>query len=127
MSFWDILWLLVWSFFLVSYLMVLFNILGDLFRDHGLSGGAKALWVVFLLVVPAIAAIVYLIARGEGMAGRARAQARADEEAARTYIREAAGARTPAEEIATAKSLLDSGVISSEEFDTIKARALSAT
>ncbi|GAA3548128.1 PLDc N-terminal domain-containing protein [Nocardioides daeguensis] len=123
MSFWDILWLLVWSFFFVSYLMVLFNILGDLFRDHELSGGMKAVWVVFLLVLPAITAIVYLVARGKGMAGRAIAQAQRNEEAARAYIRDAAG-RTPAEEIATAKSLLDAGTIGQDEFDLLKARAL---
>ncbi|MBV6729781.1 PLDc N-terminal domain-containing protein [Nocardioides daeguensis] len=122
-SFWDILWLLVWSFFFVSYLMVLFNILGDLFRDHELSGGMKAVWVVFLLVLPAITAIVYLVARGKGMAGRAIAQAQRNEEAARAYIRDAAG-RTPAEEIATAKSLLDAGTIGQDEFDLLKARAL---
>lgn len=123
MSFWDILWLLVWSFFLVSYLMVLFNILGDLFRDRELSGGMKAVWVVLLLVLPAITAIVYLVARGKGMAGRAIAQAQQNEEATRAYIRDAAG-RMPAEEIATAKSLLDSGTIGRDEFDLLKARAL---
>ena len=123
-SFWDILWLLVWSFFFLSYLLVLFNILGDLFRDHELSGVKKALWVVFLLLLPAITAIVYLVVRGKGMAGRAVAQAQQHEEAARAYIREAAGTRSPAEEIANAKALLDSGAISQDEFELLKSRTL---
>lgn len=126
MSFWDILWLLIWSFFFLSYLMVLFNILGDLFRDAETSGGKKAIWVVFLLVVPAVTAIIYLVVRGKGMASRAMAQVQRNEEAARSYIRDAAGARTPAEEIATARELLEKGAISQEEYDSLKARALGA-
>src|SRR5215203_2814491 len=69
-SFWDFFWLLVWTFFFVMYLMVLFQIIADLFRDRDLSGGWKALWVIFLIIFPFIAAIIYLIARGRGMAER---------------------------------------------------------
>ena len=70
MGFWDFLWLLVWTFFFVMYLMVLFQIIGDLFRDHGMSGWLKAVWIIALLLVPFLSALIYLIARGRGMAER---------------------------------------------------------
>lgn len=124
MSFWDVLWLLIWSFFFISYLMVLFNIIGDLLRDPETSGGKKALWVVLLLVVPAITALVYLVVRGKGMAERGRAQAEQVEQATRAYIRDAAGASSPAADIEAAKRLLDQGAITADEFAVLKARAL---
>ena len=124
MSFWDILWLLVWSFFFISYLMVLFHVITDVFSDPSSSGWVKALWVVLLLVVPAITALVYLIIRGKDMTQRTVARAARSEQATREYIRDAAGTRNPAEEIASAKRLLDEGVIAQDEFETLKARAL---
>lgn len=124
MSFWDILWLLIWSFFFISYLMVLFNIIGDLFRDPDTSGGAKAVWIVALLLLPAITAIVYLVVRGKDMAARAAAQAQQAEAATRAYIRDAAGGSTPADQIAAAKRLLDEGAIQQDEFELLKAQAL---
>ena len=71
MDFWSFFWLLVWSFFFVAYLMMLFQIFGDLFRDKELGGFAKVLWVVVLFVVPLLSALVYIIVRGRGMAERA--------------------------------------------------------
>ena len=111
MNFWDSLWLLIWTFFFISYLFVLFNIIGDLLRDSETSGIKKAIWVVFLLALPALTALTYLIVRGKGMSERAVAQVQRNQDATRAYIRDAAGARTPAEEIATAKELLDAGTI----------------
>ena len=70
MDFWDFFWLLVWSFFFVCYLMVLFQVIGDLFRDKDLSGWWKALWIIFLIIFPFLALLIYLIARGRGMAER---------------------------------------------------------
>ena len=70
MEFWDFFWLLIWSFFFVMYLMVLFHIFGDLFRDRELSGGAKALWTIGLILVPFLVMLIYLIVRGRGMAER---------------------------------------------------------
>ncbi len=124
MNFWDSLWLLIWTFFFISYLFVLFNIIGDLLRDSETSGIKKAIWVVFLLALPALTALTYLIVRGKGMSERAVAQVQRNQDATRAYIRDAAGARTPAEEIATAKELLDAGTIKQDEFDMLKARAL---
>ncbi|NKZ11861.1 SHOCT domain-containing protein [Mycolicibacterium septicum DSM 44393] len=124
-STWDFLWHFLIIFAWIAYLLVLFQILTDLFwRDHKTSGWIKAVWVVFLIVFPWLTAIVYLIARGKGMSERAQAAALAAKQDTDAYIREAAG-RSPAQEIADAKALLDAGTISQAEFDGLKAKALS--
>lgn len=126
MSFWALIWDAIWWFItifvFVAYLMALFTIITDLFRDRKLGGFAKAVWFVFLIFVPFITAIVYLIARGGGMAERAQAQARQFQEAQEDYIRQVAGGK--AAEIAAAKRLLDEGAITQDEFDKLKAQAL---
>ncbi|MEU6190691.1 SHOCT domain-containing protein [Nocardia sp. NPDC047038] len=122
-SFWDYVWYTILVFAFVAYLIVLFQILVDLFRDHSVSGIAKAVWVIALVVFPYLAALVYLVVRGRGMALRAQhAQAEA-KQATDQYIREVAG-RSPAESIADAKALLDSGAITVAEFEQLKAQAL---
>jgi hypothetical protein len=116
----------MFEFFLfVIWFWLLLTIFTDLFRDHELSGGVKALWVIFVVLVPYIGILVYLIARGHGMADRAaRAQARAQEQM-NAQIRAVAGTTaSPTDQIAQAKSLLDSGTIDQAEFDRLKARAL---
>jgi ABC-type multidrug transport system fused ATPase/permease subunit len=126
-SFWDFFWLLVWTFFFVMYLMVLFQIIADLFRDRDLSGGWKALWVIFLIIFPFLAALVYLIARGRGMAERHMAAARSAQAATDQYIKSVATqSSSPADQIASAKSLLDSGAITQQEFEQLKAKALAS-
>lgn len=124
-STWDFLWHFLIIFAWIAYLLVLFQILTDLFwRDHKTSGFAKAIWVILLIVFPWLTALVYLISRGNGMAERAREAAAAAKKQTDDYIREAAG-RSPAEEIAHAKELLDAGTISQSEFDALKTKALS--
>jgi hypothetical protein len=124
-STWDFLWHFLIIFAWIAYLLVLFQILTDLFwRDHKTSGWIKAVWVIFLIVVPWLTALVYLIARGQGMTERARAAALQAKQETDQYIREAAG-RSPAQEIEHAKQLLDSGAISQSEYDSLKAKALS--
>ena len=124
-STWDFLWHFLIIFAWIAYLLVLFQILVDLFwRDHKTSGWVKAVWVVFLILVPWLTALVYLIARGKGMTERAQAAALEAKKETDDYIRQAAG-RSPAEEIAHAKELLDAGTISQPEFDSLKAKALS--
>jgi uncharacterized membrane protein YhaH (DUF805 family) len=120
MSFWDIIWFIIVSFAFVAYLMVLFSILTDLFRDRDTNGFVKALWIIFLIFVPFLTALIYLIARGGGMAERSMAAVR-DQEA---YIQRVASAGDPTAQIARAQELLASGTISQAEFDTIKAKAL---
>ena len=124
-STWDFLWHFLIIFAWIAYLLVLFQILTDLFwRDHKTSGWVKAVWVIFLIALPWLTALVYLIARGKGMSERAQAAALAAKQDTDAYIREAAG-RSPAQEIADAKALLDAGTISQAEFDGLKAKALS--
>ena len=122
-NFWDILWTAFVIFAFVAYLMILFTIVTDLFRDRALSGWFKALWFIFLVWVPYLAAFIYLIARGRGMAERQQEAAATSRQAASAYVRELAGTG-PAPEIAQAKALLDAGTIDQSEFDALKKRAL---
>lgn len=124
MSFGDFFWLLIWSFVFVFYLMILFQIIGDLFRDKDLSGWWKALWVIALIIVPWLSALIYLIARGKGMAERRAGEMRQVQAQTDSYIQQVAGGSNPAEQIATAKGLLDDGTITQAEFDRLKATAL---
>ncbi|MFZ1118193.1 MAG: SHOCT domain-containing protein [Propionibacteriaceae bacterium] len=126
MSFSDFFWLLIWSFFLVCYLMVLFQIIGDLFRDKDLSGWWKALWIIFLIIFPFLAALIYLIARGRGMAERQAGAVQNAQAATDQYIQSVASRGNPAEQIASAKTLLDNGTISPDEFDKLKQKALAS-
>ncbi len=123
-SFWDFFWLLVWSFFFVAFLMALFQIIVDLFRDQELSGWFKALWLIFILFLPILGALVYLIVRGNDMAKRQMRDATEAKQATDAYIQSVATQSNPAEQIAKAKGLLDSGAISQAEFDALKAKAL---
>jgi len=125
-SFWDWFWLLIWTFVFVSYLMVLFQIIIDLFRDKDLSGWWKALWIIFLIVFPFLAALVYLIARGKGMAERRAGEMQQAQAATDQYIQSVATSGNPADQIASAKALLDSGAINQEEFDKLKQKALAS-
>jgi hypothetical protein len=108
--------------------MVLFHILGDLFRDHTLSAVTKTLWVLFLVFLPFLAALVYLLTRGKGMAERAAARQQQAQEQFDGYVRSVAttgdATASPAEQIARAKELLDAGTIDRAEFDRLKAKAL---
>ena len=119
---------MLWFFFLFIWIMILVHILSDLFRDHTLSGGAKTLWVLFLVFLPFLAALVYLLTRGKGMAERAAARQQQAQEQFDGYVRSVAtpgdAAASPAEQIARAKELLDAGTIDQAEFDRLKAKAL---
>jgi hypothetical protein len=121
-GFWSYVWYLLWIFLFLAYLIVLFQILSDLFRDRHLNGWWKALWVVLLIFLPMITALVYLIARGRGMAERNLAAAQDAKSATDDYIKTVAG--SPADHIASAKRLLDDGTITPEEFEALKAKAL---
>jgi len=121
-SFFDVIMLMIPTFVLVTYLIILFQIVVDLFRDTELGGGSKVLWMIGLMFLPILTAVIYIIARGKGMADRQRAtmqRAKSDTDA---YIREVAG-KSPAEQIADAKTLLDAGTINADEFAKLKAKA----
>lgn len=123
-SFGDLIWWFLSIFVLFAYIMAVFSVISDLFRDHTLNGWWKAVWVVFLIFVPFLTVLIYLIARGRGMSERSAAQVKQFKEAQDAYIQQVAGS-TPTDEIARAKELLDAGSITEAEFQQLKARALS--
>nr|WP_100350290.1 SHOCT domain-containing protein [Luteimicrobium subarcticum] len=110
-------------FFFVAYLFLLFYIISDLFRDRETNGWVKAIWIVFLIFIPFLTALVYILARGNGMAQRQQAAVVEAKQATDSYIRSVSGA-SPADQIAQAKELLDSGAIDQAEFEKLKASAL---
>ena len=122
-----LLWTL-WIFLFVAYLFVLFRIITDIFRDKELGGFAKAIWLIALLFLPLITALVYLIARGKGMAQRdveAMEEYRAAQvEYTKDLMKDASKPASAADQIAQAKALLESGAINEEEFEKLKAKAL---
>jgi len=125
-DFWQYFWLIVAMFVFIAFLMVLFSIFADIFRDHELGGWGKGIWSLVIIIVPIFGALVYLIARGSGMSQRSMKQAEDYQAAQAEYIRgvAATAATTPSEQVAQAKQLLDSGAITQQEFDSIKAKAV---
>lgn len=124
MDFWDVVWLIFISFAFIAYLMVMFTIITDLFRDHETSGLAKAVWIVALILLPLLTSLVYLVTRGHGMTERANREAERTERQQEAYIKEVAGKATPADQIARAKEMLDAGAISQGEYNRLKDKAL---
>jgi hypothetical protein len=122
-SFWEWFWIAFLTFAFVAYLFAMFTIIVDLFRDKTVSGWMKAVWFIFLILFPVLTALVYLIARGGGMAERQMKDAQAVKEAQDSYIRDVAGS-SPADQIAKAKELHNSGAITDEEYEALKAKAL---
>ena len=124
-TFTDVILWALWVFFLFLWLMILFYILSDLFRDHEMDGIAKAIWIIALIFFTPITALVYLIVRGRGMTERSiKAQKEAQAQFADYVQSVGGGSSTPAAQIAHAKELLDSGAITQAEFDQLKAKAL---
>lgn len=126
MSFWDFLLWMLYFYLLVLCIAIFIRIFIDIFRDHSLNGWAKAGWVILLVILPFLGALIYLIARGRSMASRQMADAQAAASVQADYIRDVAGTPSPTAEIERAHSLLASGAITQQEFDSIKAKALAA-
>ncbi|MDL9979225.1 SHOCT domain-containing protein [Microbacterium candidum] len=119
--------LALFEFFLFfAWFMCLFWIFGDIFRSKDMGGGAKTIWVIFVILIPWLGILVYLIARGGGMQKRQLEQAQEMQAAQAEYIKSvsASSSTSAADQIASAKSLLDSGAITQEEFETLKSKAL---
>jgi len=114
----------LWIFVLFAFLMVLFYIFSDIFRDHSMGGFAKAIWIILLILMPPLTSLVYLIARGKGMQERTLAAAEEIKKQQDAYIKNVAGDTDPAEQIAKAKQLHDQGIITDEEFAQLKSKAL---
>ena len=123
-TFLTFLWSLIVIFFMVIYFILLFHVIGDLFRRHDASGWKKAAWVIFLIVFPFLGLFVYYITNAEGMAQRQMADMKQAQSSMDDYIRTVSASGDPAEQIAKAKQLLDSGAITQAEFDQLKAKAL---
>jgi hypothetical protein len=122
----DVLWSMLVFFVWIAWFLLLFHVIGDVFRRRDVSGGKKTLWLIFLLFVPFLGVFVYLIANSDDMARRSIEQAEASRAQMDDYVRTTAGSGGAAAEIEKAKGLLDSGAITQAEFDAIKSKALAA-
>jgi hypothetical protein len=120
----DVFWTLLVFFLWVAWFVLLFRIVGDVFRRHDVGGGKKTVWLIFILFVPFIGVFAYLIANSDDMARRNVQEAQAAQAQFDDYVKTVATSGGPASEIESAKKLLDSGAISQAEFDAIKAKAL---
>jgi predicted PurR-regulated permease PerM len=123
----DVMWSIFIFFAWVIWIWFLITILADIFRRHDLSGWGKAAWTVFVIFVPFIAALIYLITQGQGIAERNASQAKAAQTQADDYIRSVAAQGDPSEQIRRGKELLDSGAITQDEYAALKAKALAAS
>ncbi len=124
MTFWDFLVWSFWFYLVIVCISIFIRVFIDLFRDPDLNGWGKALWCIFLVVVPFLAAFIYLIARGGRMAQRSMAGATQAQAASADYIRSVASTSSPSAEIEQGKQLLDGGTITPAEFEALKAKAL---
>lgn len=120
----DVLWSMLVFFFIFIWIMILFQVFIDLFRDHEESGVVKAIWVICLIFFTPITVLVYLIVRGKGMALRSQASQQAAQKDFDSYVQSVASSGSPSDQIAKAKELLDAGTIDQAEFDALKAKAL---
>ena len=120
----DLFWTLFFVFAFVVWFWILIAIFTDLFRSHDLGGLAKALWVVFVIVVPVVGILVYLIVRGHGMHERAAVEAQQEEQEFDAYVRQTAGGTNTADELAKLAQLKENGTITQAEFDAQKAKLL---
>jgi hypothetical protein len=120
----DVFWSMLIFFFWVIWIWILITVFVDLFRRHDISGWAKAAWMVFVIVLPYLGVFIYIVTQGGGMTERRTSEVQAANAQFEDHIRNVAGSDTPADQIAKAKTLLDSGAIDQAEFDRLKARAL---
>lgn len=122
----EVFWTMLIFFGFVVWLWILFSVLTDIFRRHDTSGWAKVLWIVFIIVLPYFGVFVYLIIEHKGMTERGLKAQEAAQAQVDQYVKSVAGQGDPAEQIAKAKGLLDSGTITQAEFDQLKRQALAA-
>ncbi len=120
----DVFWTMLVFFVWVAWFMLLFRVVGDVFRRHDIGGGVKVLWLIFVIAVPFLGVFIYVIVESKGMAERSIERAQASQEQFDAYVRETASSGGAAAEIDKAKQLLDSGAITQSEFDALKQKAL---
>ncbi len=119
----DVLFSMLIFFLFIAWIWVLISVLGDIFRSD-MGGASKAIWVLFVMLLPWLGVLIYLIANGDAMADRSVKQAKAVEEAQRAYIRDAAGTMSPADELAKLSSLKEAGAISDEEYQKLRSKVI---
>ena len=124
MGLWDIIVWTFWFMLLVAWISLLIACIGDIFRDHELSGGKKALWVILIIVLPLLGTLIYMLVRGDSMNRRAARDRRDSEENFRAYVQDAAGTTSTAEELTKLTSLRDSGAITAQDYEQAKAKVL---
>ena len=124
-TFLDVFWTLLVFFVWIAWFMLLFRVFGDLFRRHDASGWVKAAWVIFVIILPFLGVLIYLILNSAGIAERDMSANRAAKADMDAYVQSVAGSGGAAAEIAKAKELLDSGAISQDEYERLKQRAMS--
>jgi hypothetical protein len=122
----DVFWTMLIFFVWIAWFMLLFRIIADIFRRHDIGGGAKAAWLIFVILLPFLGVFVYIIAESKGMTARDLENAEAQKAQFDAYVQSAAGSGGAATEIEKAKQLLDTGAITKVEFDAIKTKALAA-
>jgi hypothetical protein len=122
----DVFWTMLEIFAFFIFIFLLFYVFFDIFRSHDLGGWAKALWIIFIILLPLIGILVYLIVRGGSMHQRQAADAKADQQAFDAYVRQTVNSSSTAEELTKLADLKDKGTISQEEFDQAKAKLLAS-
>lgn len=121
----DVFWTMIIFFMWVIWIWILVTVLIDVFRRHDIGGWSKALWTLFMIVLPFLGVFIYLISQGKGMAERRADEIRASQASFDSYVRDVASSESsPSDQIAKAKQLLDSGAIDQSEFDALKRKAL---
>ena len=119
--FWSMLIFFLW----VAWFMLLFRIIGDIFRRQDIGGGGKVLWCIFVIILPFLGVFIYVIVRGKSMSERDMAQAQAQNEAFRSYVQQTASTGSTADELAKLAGLMSTGAITQAEFDAAKGKILS--
>jgi len=122
---WDFLGWFVMIFFFIAYFMILFSVITDIFSDHDMSGGVKALWIILIIVTWWLGLLIYLIVRGQGMAKRRQALYEQAKKAQDDYIKEVAGT-SHADELEKAAKLKKSGAITDKEYEALKKKILAS-
>ena len=123
----DVLWTMLIFFCWIIWFWLLITVFADVFRRHDIGGGAKTLWIIFVIVLPFLGVFIYLISQNEGMTQRNIEKAQAQQAHMDQYVKSVAGSGGAAGEIEKAKGLLDSGAITQAEFDSLKQKALAAS
>ena len=121
---WDVIVSMFWFMLLMAWIWMIIAILSDIFRDHKLGGGAKAMWTLFIVVIPWFGALIYILVRGNSMNERSRQATIDQQESMRAYVQQTAGTASVSDELANLANLRDNGTISAEEYEKAKAKVL---